>query len=159
MKLMLFGVGRMKAGPERELLNRYVDRIEVGARAAAVRALTIVECDESRARTLEHRRREEAAALTRRIPTGATVFMLDESGRGLSSLEFAAELGRARDSASPAFVLGIGGPDGFDPEFLAGFRALSFGSMTLPHQLVRILAAEQLYRALTILTGHPYHRE
>jgi 23S rRNA (pseudouridine1915-N3)-methyltransferase len=159
MKLVLLGIGRLKAGPERELLRRYIARIEAGARAAGLRSVTVVECDEGKGRTVEQRRRDEAAALSERIPAGASVFLFDENGESLSSLAFAGELARARDAGSPTFMLCIGGPDGFDPDFLARFRRLSFGAMTLPHQLVRVLAAEQLYRALTIVTGHPYHRE
>ena len=89
---------------------------------------------------------------------GCATLALDERGKDLTSEDFAGVLARYRDEARDvAFV--IGGPDGLDPGFLAGAdRRLRFGAMTLPHQLVRVLLAEQLYRATTILTGHPYHR-
>ena len=84
---------------------------------------------------------------------------LDERGRGLTSEAFAAEIGKARDAGAPAFALARGGPDGHDETLRAAARmTLAFGAMTWPHQLARILAAEQLYRAVTILSGHPYHR-
>jgi 23S rRNA (pseudouridine1915-N3)-methyltransferase len=88
------------------------------------------------------------------------VIALDENGTQMTSRGLATELGRARDQgiASAAFV--IGGPDGLEPAFLASASlTLSFGAMTWPHQLVRIMAAEQIYRAVTILSGHPYHRD
>ena len=85
--------------------------------------------------------------------------MLDERGKAFGSEAFAADLAAARDAGAPAYALIIGGPDGIDPELRAkSSLVLAFGAMTWPHQLVRIMAAEQIYRAITILSGHPYHR-
>ena len=159
MKLMLLAVGRMKAGPERELLNRYLDRAVASARAVGLGSVQVLEIEESRARSVEQRRRDEAAMFEDRMPAGAAVWLLDERGKPLTSPAFATELGRNRDAALPALILGIGGPDGFDPSFRDKHRTLSFGAATFPHQLVRVLAAEQMYRAITILSGHPYHRD
>ena len=104
-------------------------------------------------------RAEEARALRAILPPGARLILLDERGKSVSSEAFAADMGRARDSGIPALVLAIGGPDGFDPALRAeAAQVLAFGAMTWPHQLVRIMSAEQLYRAITILAGHPYHR-
>lgn len=118
----------------------------------------MLEIDESRARRAEDRRAEEARLITGRLAPGVATVVLDERGRDMTSEDFAGLVARYRDeSRDIAFV--IGGPDGIDPGFLAGAdRRLRFGAMTLPHQLVRVLLAEQLYRATTILTGHPYHR-
>lgn len=118
----------------------------------------MLEIDESRARRAEDRRAEEARLITGRLAPGVATVVLDERGRDMTSEDFAGLVARYRDeSRAIAFV--IGGPDGIDPGFLAGAdRRLRFGAMTLPHQLVRVLLAEQLYRATTILTGHPYHR-
>lgn len=118
----------------------------------------MLEIDESRARRAEDRRAEEARLITGRLAPGVATVVLDERGRDMTSEDFAGLVTRYRDeSRDIAFV--IGGPDGIDPGFLAGAdRRLRFGTMTLPHQLVRVLLAEQLYRATTILTGHPYHR-
>ncbi|WP_263382721.1 23S rRNA (pseudouridine(1915)-N(3))-methyltransferase RlmH [Granulicella arctica] len=90
--------------------------------------------------------------------TAATVILLDSRGQQLSSEEFATRLGSFRDSGTQRVILAVGPADGWSSE--ARTRAsllLSFGRITLPHQLARVIAAEQLYRALTILAGHPYH--
>jgi 23S rRNA (pseudouridine1915-N3)-methyltransferase len=93
------------------------------------------------------------------LPKGARLALLDERGAALSSAQWASEIGKARDSAAPAYALVIGGPDGLDPALRGHAQSvLSFGAMTWPHQLVRVMAAEQLYRSLSILAGHPYHR-
>ena len=85
---------------------------------------------------------------------------LDETGKQMTSLSFAAKLGRARDEGISDTAFVIGGPDGLDPAFLASASlTLSLGTMTWPHQMARIMAAEQIYRAMTILSGHPYHRD
>ena len=116
------------------------------------------ELDESRARRPEERKVEEAKALRALIPVGAKVILLDERGKSATSEAFAAEVGKTRDAGAPALVIAIGGPDGFAEEMRAGATLLAFGAMTWPHQLVRVMAAEQIYRAITILSGHPYHR-
>jgi 23S rRNA (pseudouridine1915-N3)-methyltransferase len=93
------------------------------------------------------------------IPAGAATVVLDERGASLSSQAFADFIARERDAGRAAMVLAIGGPDGHDPALRTNASlVLSFGAMTWPHQLVRVLAAEQLYRAVTLLSGHPYHR-
>ena len=159
MRLILLSVGRMKAGPERELVARYWERLELGARAIGLTGVDLRELDESRARRPEDRKIEEARALSAQIPAGSRIIALDERGKALTSPAFAADLGKARDSGVPSFVLAIGGPDGFDESFRAqAAYCLNFGALTWPHQLVRVMAAEQLYRATTILSGHPYHR-
>ena len=84
--------------------------------------------------------------------------MLDERGKSPTSEAFAEDVGKARDSGLPALALVIGGPDGLDAALRNGATSIAFGAMTWPHQIVRIMAAEQIYRAITILTGHPYHR-
>jgi 23S rRNA (pseudouridine1915-N3)-methyltransferase len=159
VRVILIAVGRLKAGPERVLFERYQQRLVGMARSVGVSGFDFREVDEGRARHLEERREEEARAIQAIAPGGAALILCDERGKALSSLDFAAELGGARDRAASAFVLVIGGPDGFDPAFRSkASRLVAFGAMTWPHQLVRIMAAEQLYRALTILAGHPYHR-
>ena len=156
---MLAAVGRMKAGPERELLDRCVSRARASARALGVSNLDLIEVDEGRARSVDERRREEAAALSAKLPPGAVLFALDERGRSLPSPVFAERVGRIIDGGAPALAFAVGGPDGFDEGFRSGAReVVSFGAATMPHQLARIVLAEQVYRAVTILTGHPYHR-
>jgi 23S rRNA (pseudouridine1915-N3)-methyltransferase len=149
----------MKAGPERELLERYAKRLEGLAPSFGVSRIDWRELDEGRARNVEERRAEEARAILAALPKGAWLAALDESGAALTSAQWAAEIGRARDSSIPDYAVAIGGPDGFDPALRGAARSIvSFGAMTWPHQLVRVMAAEQLYRALSILAGHPYHR-
>jgi 23S rRNA (pseudouridine1915-N3)-methyltransferase len=158
LKLGILAVGRMKAGPERELLRRYLERSEALGRSLGFGPLQLHELDESRARTPEARKREEAAELKTHLPAGADLIVLDERGTDLSSEAFAEMLAKARDSAVPVLTFAVGGPDGFDPEFRRHYRAIAFGRATFPHQFVRVMLAEQIYRALTILAGHPYHR-
>ena len=159
MRLALIGVGRLKAGPERELCGRYCERIAATARGAGFTGFDLIETPESKARRPADRKIEEAAAIRALLAPGAMVAARDERGRNISSEVFAARLAQERDSRRAAFVLVVGGPDGLDPDFTAaGALTLAFGAMTWPHQFARFMAAEQLYRAVTILTGHPYHR-
>ena len=159
MRLALLAVGRLKAGPERDLVERYISRLAAGARAAGLTGVDFCEIDESRARRAEDRKAEEARGIRAALPAGALAIALDERGAAMTSEAFAARIGKARDAGAPAAALIIGGPDGLDPDFRTSCAAIiAFGAMTWPHQLVRVLAAEQLYRAMTILTGHPYHR-
>ena len=159
MRLLLTAIGRLKAGPERELCARYIERAAAAARGVGLTGVELRELDEGRARRPEDRKVEEARALRAILPLGARLILLDERGKSVSREAFAADMGRARDSGIPALVLAIGGPDGFDPALRAeAAQVLAFGAMTWPHQLVRIMSAEQLYRAITILAGHPYHR-
>ena len=159
MKLLLVGVGRLKSGPERELVARYAERCAGGGRKIGLTAFDLREIDESRARRPDDRKAEEAQALRAQLPAGARVICLDERGRTMDSEAFAARIGEWRDAAAPTCAVVIGGPDGLDPEFCTrADLVLAFGALTWPHQLVRVLAAEQLFRAMTILSGHPYHR-
>jgi 23S rRNA (pseudouridine1915-N3)-methyltransferase len=160
MRLTLIGVGRLKAGAERELFERYFKRAADLARALGIAVVELREIDESRARRAEDRCADEARAIRAAVPKGAWLTLLDEGGAPLTSRQWADEIGRVRDGGAAAYALAIGGPDGLDPSLKAEARALvAFGAMTWPHQLVRAMAAEQLYRALSILSGHPYHRD
>jgi len=159
LRLLLIGVGRLKAGPERELFDRYFKRLGDLGRTSGFSGADLREIDEGRAKRVEDRRAEEARLILAALPKGARLTLLDERGAAPSSAQWAAEIGKARDNAVPAYALAIGGPDGFDPALRAqAHSVLSFGAMTWPHQLVRVMAAEQLYRSLCILAGHPYHR-
>jgi 23S rRNA (pseudouridine1915-N3)-methyltransferase len=159
MRIAIHAVGRLKTGPERELADRYLERSDKSGRAIGINAVTVREIAESRAREAASRKDEEAAALLQDLAPGSLLIALDERGDLPTSERFAAMLGEARDRGTPEAVLLIGGPDGHGAALLsrAGHR-ISFGRLTWPHQIVRILAAEQVYRAITILSGHPYHR-
>jgi 23S rRNA (pseudouridine1915-N3)-methyltransferase len=159
MRIVLVCVGRLKAGPERDLFERYFGRLSEGARGVGLAGVDRREVDESRARRPEDRRAAEAEAIVAATPAGAAVVVLDERGRSPTSLEWAADIGRARDASRSAYVVVIGGPDGLSASLRErADRVIGFGAMTWPHQLVRVMASEQLYRAVSILAGHPYHR-
>jgi 23S rRNA (pseudouridine1915-N3)-methyltransferase len=152
-------VGRLKAGPERELADRYFNRLAKAGPAIGLEFAGVHETPESRARSADERKREEGEKLSTRLAPGTALFLLDERGRNITSETFADRIGALRDSGRKGLVLAIGGPDGHDPALTGSAElVLSFGAMTWPHQVVRLLAAEQLYRAATILAGHPYHR-
>jgi 23S rRNA (pseudouridine1915-N3)-methyltransferase len=159
MRLLVAAVGRLRDGPERELAERYVKRAGQIGRRIGFQDTEVVEIRESRAPDAAKRMVEESIALANIIPDKAVTILLDPRGKSLDSSAFAAQLGRWRDEGRPAAVFVIGGDDGLAPNLRdkTHFR-LSFGSATWPHQLVRAMLLEQIYRALTILSGHPYHR-
>jgi 23S rRNA (pseudouridine1915-N3)-methyltransferase len=159
MKIGIYAVGRLKAGPEKELASRYLDRFAKAGPSCGLEFTRSVELNESRSGNAETRKREEGAELSRTVPDGALIVVLDERGKAFDSPEFAKFIGDAADNGQRDMVFIIGGADGVDPELRDRARlVLNLGRLTWPHQLVRILLAEQLYRAVTILTGHPYHR-
>lgn len=158
MRIAIAAIGRMKNGPERELVARYLERAIGSGKPLALTGFDVTEINESRASSAAARKAEEAKALRAALPEGLTV-MMDERGKGLNSEAFANQLARWRDDGRPAVSFVIGGADGIDPDFLrSADLTVSFSPMVWPHQLVRIMLAEQLYRATTILSGHPYHR-
>lgn len=159
MDIALLVVGRLKAGPERDLCSRYLERARKSGARLGFRGFSVREVAESRASRSEDRISEEADALTRLIVPGGRVVCLDAAGELTTSEAFARALGRDAEAALPATTFIIGGPDGLGARVLAlADQRLSFGRATWPHQLVRAMLAEQLYRAMTILSGHPYHR-
>lgn len=159
MRLTIVAVGRLKRGPERQLAERYRERAAKAGKALGFRGLELVELDESRNRDAERRVLEESIAIANLVPESSALVLLDERGDSLGSKEFAATLGRWRDDGQADCAFVIGGPDGLAPTLhdKAALR-LAFGALTWPHQLVRIMLLEQVYRAITILAGHPYHR-
>ena len=159
MKISVFAVGRMKAGPEKELADRYLERFAKAGPALGLDFSGVSEVAESRAREAGDRKRDEAGLLRAHLPPGAALILLDERGKNLGSEKLAETIGVLRDEGRKALVVAIGGPDGHDPALRdEATLVLSFGAATWPHQLVRIMLAEQLYRTATILSGHPYHR-
>lgn len=159
MRLLIAAVGRLKAGPERELLDRYVERANAAGRAVSLGPLEISEIVESQDRRPQDRMADEARKLDAAIPRGTRRIVLDSGGRALKSEDFAARLAALRDRGASGVVFLIGGADGLDPTLKSDADlVLSYGAATFPHQIVRILLAEQIYRAITILAGHPYHR-
>src|SRR3984957_20064557 len=159
MRLVVISIGRLKQGPERELTERYRERFDDIGRKLGFRGLKIHEIAESRARDAPSRIAEEAAAISAAIPPKSLTVALDERGDRIDSSTFARHLGRWRDDQVANTIFAIGGADGLSPELrrMARLR-MAFGSATWPHQMVRVMLLEQVYRAATIMAGHPYHR-
>ena len=159
MRLLVIAVGRLKQGPERELAERYRERFDDIGRKLGFRGLEIHELPESRARDVNTRISEEAAAISAAIPPKSVLVALDERGDSLDSGTFARNLARWRDDQAANTIFAIGGADGLSPELRRKAQMrMAFGSATWPHQMVRVMLLEQVYRAATILAGHPYHR-
>ena len=154
MKLRIAAVGRLRGGPEADLVADYLERFDRTGRALGLGPLTLHEV-EAKKRGMA----AEAALLAKATASASPVCILDERGKTLTSPQFAQLLADWRDQgqAEPAFI--IGGADGTDPDLRANAdMAVSFGQMVWPHILVRVMLAEQLYRAASILAGSPYHR-
>lgn len=159
MRLVLIAIGRLKQGPERELADRYRERFDEIGRKFGFRGLDIHEIPESRARDAATRVAEEAAAISAAIPPKSVLVALDERGENVGSAAFAHHLGRWRDEQVASTIFVIGGADGLSPDLRRKAKlSMAFGSATWPHQIVRVMLLEQIYRAATILAGHPYHR-
>ncbi|XBQ17414.1 MAG: 23S rRNA (pseudouridine(1915)-N(3))-methyltransferase RlmH [Oceanicaulis sp.] len=156
MRCEIRAVGRLKSGPERDLVDDWLGRATALGRSHGLGPFTEREFDP---RSLKDKA-AETEALTADLPAGALVFALDETGRDMTSSAFCEALARARDDGVRDAVFLIGGADGHDRGRLPeGARRLSFGKATWPHMLVRAMLAEQLYRAVSLAAGTPYHRE
>lgn len=159
MRIVVAAVGRLKQGPERDLAERYRKRAADAGRGVGWRGVEIIEIRESKARETEKRVIEESIALANVIPEGAVAIALDERGESLDSVGLADRIRRWRDAGRPTAAFIIGGADGLAGSLRDGADLrLAFGAATWPHQLVRIMLLEQVYRAATLLAGHPYHR-
>jgi len=155
MRVQICAVGRLRAGPERTLIDDYLKRFDRTGRALSLGPATVLEVDDRKGGGMA----AEAALLEKAVPAGALICVLDERGAAMSSPKFAAQIARWRDDGRQGLAFVIGGADGIAPTLRARADAsLSFGAMVWPHMLVRVMLAEQLYRAATILAGGPYHR-
>ena len=159
MRLLVAAVGRLKQGPERLLAADYEARILATGRKAGISTLRTVELTESQQTAAPRRMEEEARALVAALPGRALTIALDERGTTMTSDGFARLLKRHADDGTTDLAFLIGGPDGHAPEIRSGANhVMAFGPMTWPHRLVRIMLLEQIYRAITIMVNHPYHR-
>jgi 23S rRNA (pseudouridine1915-N3)-methyltransferase len=159
MRVVVIAIGRLKHGPERQLSDRYRERFEDIGRKLGFRGLEIHEIPESRARDAVSRIAEEAGAIAAALGEKSVLVALDERGEDVDSAAFSRYLGSWRDQGIGSTIFMIGGADGLSPELRRKAKlSIAFGSATWPHQMVRIMLLEQLYRAATILAGHPYHR-
>lgn len=159
MRLLIAAVGKLKDGAERELYERYADRLAAMSRQMALGPIELIEMPESRAGSAPERQTDEAVRLLKAVAQAEVIVALHETGQSLSSVAFASQLRTHRDQGRQCLAFMIGGPDGHGADALqkAAFK-LSLGAMTLPHGLARVVLSEQLYRAATIISGHPYHR-
>jgi 23S rRNA (pseudouridine1915-N3)-methyltransferase len=148
--MRVIAIGRLRKAPEAQLFARYAERMRP--------ALDLTELAEGRGAPIEIRRRE-AAVILGALPANAFAIALDQDGAAPDSAGLAKLLEQWRGLARPICFL-IGGTEGLDPSVLERAEArLSLGRLTWPHYLARAMLAEQLYRAQSILSGHPYHRE
>ena len=159
MRIVVAAIGRMKQGPERELAERFRKRAAASGRSTGLRDVDIIEIRESRAGDAQRRMLEESIAIANIIPDKAVTVILDERGESMNSASFAGRLQGWRSEDRPAVIFIVGGSDGLATSLRENAHLrLAFGAATWPHQLVRIMLLEQIYRAVTIISGHPYHR-
>jgi 23S rRNA (pseudouridine1915-N3)-methyltransferase len=154
MKIAIVAIGRLARGPEAELVRLYAERATAAGRALGLGPVEVVEVE-----ARKPGKAAEAEALKPHLE-GAHVIACDEHGKALASRAFAGELAALRDGGARRLAFVIGGADGLDAAILAAARSrLAFGPQTWPHALARAMLAEQVYRAVSILAGSPYHRD
>ena len=159
MRLQVVGIGKLKTGPEKTLAAEYQTRLEGLGRKAGIAKLAVTDFAESQAQTANQRQAEEAKLLAGALAPKAFTLVLDERGKSMTSEGFSKLLQRHLDQGTRDLAFLIGGPDGHSAETRknAG-QLLSLGEMTWPHRLARVMLLEQIYRAVTIMVNHPYHR-
>lgn len=151
MDIIIACIGHLKSGPELDLLTKYVKQTRW--------RVTVREFEDKKSGSAEERKKREGEMLLSAVPAGAKIIVMDERGKQTGSEAFAKKLGGWQDEGVPAVVFMIGGADGHTDELRKRADYLmAFGEMTWPHMLARVMLAEQIYRAKTILDGHPYHR-
>lgn len=160
MRLIVGAIGKIKSGPEAELAARYGERFAQRGRTIGLAGPEVFELPESRAGKAGQRKIDEAQRMLEKLPERVAIILFDESGKSISSRDFAETVSKHADGGTSDLALLIGGPDGHDASLHGRAQhVFSFGKLTIPHQIVRILVMEQLYRATTILSNHPYHRD
>ncbi len=159
MNIGIIAVGRMKEGAEQILLSRYGERAKKIGKQIGLDGFNIIEIAEAKANNKERRKEQEAKLILANIKKNAKIIVLYEGGQNINSAQFTQKIADWRDEGEKELQFIIGGPDGLDKIIMAkADMVLSFSSLTWPHQLVRIMLMEQLYRLTTILTNHPYHK-
>jgi 23S rRNA (pseudouridine1915-N3)-methyltransferase len=159
MRIAISAVGKLKDAEERAIVERYAKRLNGAGKSLGLGPVEIHELSESRAADVGERKHDEATRLLKDVGAGDVVLALDPAGRSFTSEAFAAFIREKRDGGAKSCIFLIGGPDGHgDAALKAASVKFSLGSLTLPHGLARVVLIEQLYRAATILAGHPYHR-
>lgn len=159
MRLNILAIGRLRAGPEKDLCADYMNRLDVLGRGMGISVAPLLEFEEKKKLEGAALKAREGELLISALPRGATLVALDERGRQEGSEAFAARIAAWRDGGVSDIAFVIGGADGHSPALRErADHLLAFGPMTWPHFMVRAMLAEQLYRAVTIMSGHPYHR-
>lgn len=151
MKIIIASVGRWRAGPERDLYESYARRLSW--------PVTLMEVVAKKTLTTDARIAHEADLLHKALAGCDVVVALDENGKSVSSAALAGRIGDWQLGGKSSVGFAVGGADGLDETVRRqADLVLSFGAMTWPHKLVRVMLIEQIYRAASILAGHPYHR-
>jgi 23S rRNA (pseudouridine1915-N3)-methyltransferase len=159
MQLSLHCVGKLKSAAEKDLAADYLERTNQLSRRAGFHGLAIHEILESRSSLSAERMADEAARLAGGIHAGAMLVVFDGRGQSLSTEAFTTLIKQQADSGTPVMAFAIGGPDGHgDAIRQRAQKSVALGAMTWPHRLVRVMVLEQIYRAVTIMVKHPYHR-
>lgn len=155
MRVTIAAMGRLSRSPETELVADYLKRANAAGKSLGLTPVDLLEVESRKAG-----KPAEAEALTAAIGDGAFIIACDERGKALKSRQLADKVAILRDRGERRLVFVIGGADGLDPAFVETANdTLAFGPQTWPHALVRAMLAEQVYRAVTILGGSPYHRD
>ncbi|GJL98518.1 MAG: ribosomal RNA large subunit methyltransferase H [Methyloligella sp.] len=160
MQFDILAVGRLKQEAELKLQSRYIERISKSGPSLGIKSIQVTEFVEAKSQDVSTRKSDEASRMLASLPKGAFLIALDERGKTFSTADFSKQLQLKRDEGHSSLCFALGGPDGHGAELLnQAHMKLSLSPMTLPHGLARVILIEQLYRALTIWSGHPYHRE
>lgn len=160
MQIFIGAIGRVKKSDELNLCNKFETRIKNAGAQLGFTQFTQLDFDEDKSPQVQTRKNNEAKKLLAVVPKGALIVALDEHGKHFTSPEFSQKIANYRDDGYPAIAFLLGGPDGHGQEVLnQADLKLSLSKMTWPHQIARALLFEQIYRAITIMSGHPYHRE
>ena len=160
MRITMGAIGRQRRGPLEDMFNHYADLIKSAGSGVGVTNFRLIEVDNRKSPPGSKGCDWEANKILKAVPEAATLVALDEKGRSLSSRAFAQDIASKRDQGAQDLVFLIGGPDGHGRAVReCAAYTLSLGPATWPHLLVRVMLAEQIYRALSILGGHPYHRD
>lgn len=160
MRLNILAIGKMNKGPESEMLDRYVARSQKAGRQLGIDGPYVKQWNESRSDHADKRKSDEAGLLSNGLKPGGVLVALDEHGKDFSSHELSNFIQKQLHHSVPELSFAIGGPDGHGQNLLGSAQlVLRFGRVTWPHQMARVLLAEQIYRSITIISGHPYHRQ
>ena len=160
MQFDILAIGRLKQDAELKLQSRYIERINKSGPSLGIKSLKLTELVEAKSQETQTRKSDEAKRLVSSLPKDAYLIALDEKGKSFSTSEFAELIQKRKEDGHGSLSFAIGGPDGHGAELLEkASLKLSLSKLTLPHGLARVFLIEQLYRSLTIWSGHPYHRE